>query len=147
MNALMLAQQIAPRTDRLRGIQTRFSDADPNAVWQVLLVMVMLVALIGFVWMVYRIQRQRGATNELSPMGLFRQVLAALGMPMWDRIRLFHAAHVLKIEHPAALLISAGLFDKAAASYLRGPGMIRTRTGAAPQLAVIRERLFGKPTG
>ena len=145
MNAMILAQQIAPRADRLRGMQSRFSDADPNVPWHVFLAIIMLVALVGLVWMGYRIQRRRGESNELSPMGLFRKVQAGLGMPIWDRLRLWHAAHVLQIQHPTALLISAGQFDKATQHYLRGPGAIRTRTGAAQQLAAIRERLFGQP--
>jgi hypothetical protein len=144
MNASLLAQHVAPRTERIRGIHTRFADADPNATWHVTLVIIMLVALILLVWMVYRIQRRRGESKEQSPMGLFWKVLARLGLPMWDRIRLWHVAHVLQIRHPTALLISAGQFDEAARRYLRGPGMIRMRTGAAQQFAAVREELFGQ---
>ena len=83
------------------------------------------------------LEQNRLEAAKAQPFTLFMRVQAALTFPLIDRWQMWRLARALRLPHPAAILISPVLFDRAVAKYMPRPSQ-------QIRFAAIRERLFGK---
>lgn len=140
---MILADISDRRAEPIRHMQERFSKADPEAVTQMLAVLVMLAGVFGLVYVLLRIQRRKSRPRQAQPMSLYLRTQRKLGLSLADCWWLWRLAATLRIAHPTALLISFRMFDEAVQEYCRGHGWLGDRTMAAPRFSAIRQRLFG----
>ena len=140
----MLAEQAVLRRQVLDAWHEQFAKPDPTMPRQMLVVAVLMTMAILLVWLLDRWQRRRAQPARQQPVLLYFRVLRTLRLPWIDRWRLWKLAQVLRVDHPAALLISPALYDEAVRRFCATTGLIGARAHAAPALATIRERLFAK---
>lgn len=138
--APLLAQVTDPRAARLRGLQERFQEPNPGALRNMLVSVLAIAAIFVLAKLLASLQKRHTDGARSQPYRLFRRMQAQLGLGYLERWRLWRVARSLEIEHPTALLISAGYFDHAVGQYL-----VKASPGEHKQLSTIRQRLFGKP--
>lgn len=124
-----------------------FTALDPNTLRDLILALLMIGSLLVLAWMLHRKQLRDEAANGINPMALFIRMMTRLGLPVVDRVRMWHLARVLRIPHPTALLISTTLFRKACEDYCATRGWMGPRARAVAHLNAIARQLFDRPAG
>lgn len=124
-------------------MRERFSETEPGAGWNFMLLLGLMSCLLGVVYLLSRWQHRRASSGSGQPMRLYHAVQHKLGLPLADRWRLWRLARSSRTAHPAALLISARMYDHAVQRYCAGWGWFGSRNRTAGQFRVIRTRLFG----
>ncbi|GMV98113.1 MAG: hypothetical protein HRF43_01940 [Phycisphaerae bacterium] len=136
---------LAQRIDRdlyLRSMHQQFANPNPDLWWQILVGVLLVGGVVGLVLLFGFWQRRKKCAGATAPLGLYRHVLLHLGLPAGDVWRMWRLAKALHVAHPAALLISPALFDRAVAGYCAGHGWLGSRSRYKPAFAAIRKRLF-----
>ena len=123
-------------------MRDKFTEAEPGVGWNLIYVLALLACLLAIAWLFNRWQQRRANSQVLEPMSLYLRVQRKLGLSPLDQWRLWRLAKVSRAEHPAALLISARMYDEAVRQYCSARGRLGDRSGAAPHFASIRSRLF-----
>lgn len=135
----MIPHLLAAGSNRhsLTHAQKWFSRSDPTIIYQILGVIVLLVAILVIAWAAGRFQEWRVEPARRQPMALYMRLMRKLQIPLTDRWRMCQLAITLGLKHPAALLISREHFDAAIEQY-------RTRRPLASMAAfqTVRTRLF-----
>lgn len=142
----LLAQVERPITkdDWYQSIHHRFLFGEPDAYKGIFTSLLVIALIIGLSYILYRWQKRRQQPAPAQPMGLYRRVLAKLGLSFFERWLLRRLAKAYAIEHPTALLISARLYDRAVEQYCARAGFLLAHIGKATTFAMIRRRLFGE---
>ncbi|HOA74307.1 MAG TPA: hypothetical protein PL151_14975 [Phycisphaerae bacterium] len=126
------------RFERLRYMQDRFNESDPQAYVQILIAFVAILAIFAIIrFLNYCQTRERHASSQA--MSFYLRVQSQMGLPLLDRWLLWRLARASGGINPTALLISPVLFDRAVERYLGPAGLV-----AHTRLAAIRRRLFGQ---
>jgi len=145
MNRWILAQDTVQRkTEVLRQMGSRFEQSDPGLYWKIPVVFFLLVVACVLLWVLYELQRRRQEkVHAPQPMRLFLKVMWQIDMAVSDIWHLFRLARRLQLEHPAALLVSPGYFDKAVADDCADPQGRVIHPARRRRLLAVRASLFG----
>lgn len=138
----MISPILAEERLYIEHIQDRFTQGNPEAVWQIALAAVVLIGILALTWVLGRVQQRRQQPKNPKPMEFFRRVQRRLRLSPADRFRLWRLARVTGVEHPTALLISPQFYDEAVAAYCATHGAFGSRAPSAPAYAALRARLF-----
>ena len=131
------------RAQKLEAMRRGFtSKTDPGSgVYTSLLVVALILMLVVVGLLVLnRMQQGRQAREKGSARSLFREVLRKLSLASKDRALLRRVADELKLENPAVMLLTPGIFAETAYAYA---GAKTGNAGADLQrLALICKRIF-----
>lgn len=140
----LLAQESFSRVEYLRSLQNRFSQSEPDLGWKILSLIAALVAVLGLVALLNRIQSKKDSASVEKPQRLFFKAMKNLQLTWRDRWRLWSVAVTLHLEHPAALLISPNYYDAAVQDYRRKSALFGNRPSTQRRLHELRRRLFSE---
>ena len=110
-----------------------------------LLVLFGMAALFVILAIVHRIQRgDRVVTTPNSPMRLFKNTIAELGLTVRQRDFLGRVATEIKLPHPSTMLLSPTLFDRELDRWwkIKGSMSDRAKTNANKMASSVRDTLF-----
>ena len=133
----ILARTLSWREQQLESMHEQFISTDPWIYIRLGVGLAAVLAIFLLVKFTAFIQQRRLEAAKAQPFTLFMRVQAALTFPLIDRWQMWRLARALRLPHPAAILISPVLFDRAVAKYMPRPSQ-------QIRFAAIRERLFGK---
>jgi len=136
---VILAQSLTRSPEHFKAVQQRFVHSQPEIFSNVLLFFLAAGVLVLVMWLYARVQQAHSRPIRAHPMGLYLHLMRQLHISLWARYCLWSLARKLKIEQPAALLISSDLFDDAVLRYRKAANV---STGTQATLAAVRAQLF-----
>jgi hypothetical protein len=132
----LLGRALSWREQQFQSMHEHFNSTDPwifirlSAGLAAVLIIFLLIKLTSYLQ-----HRRLEVATKAQPFALFMKVQVALALPAMDRWRMWRMARALRLTHPAAVLISPVLFDRAVAKY-------KPRLSQRAYFEVIRARLF-----
>jgi hypothetical protein len=140
--ASVAVQQQTPGTPgwrdvRFRAMQTQFKQPNPGVYVSILVALAAVGAIFLLVKLLARWQDKQSEARRSQPWSLFNRLQSQLGLPLLDRLYLWRLARAIRLDHPAAMLISPQYFDVAVERFLKGRSVSKHARYTA-----IRERLF-----
>jgi hypothetical protein len=147
MNLQILAQESYSRVEYLRSLHNRFSESEPDVGWKIVALVVIFLAAVFCFAMLNRLQKRQVDPNVEKPGRLFRRAMKHLKLRRRDRWRLWRVAGALRLEHPAALLLSPNYYDGAIRDYCAGSSLLGNRHAARRALTELRQRIFTEDVG
>lgn len=132
------------KKEAFQQFSRQFQETDPLIWVKTATVLILLAVAAVLVWILMRLQRPGNlGQRKPRPMRLYLASLIRMKMPVGDMVRLWRMARRLRIAHPAAILISAMMYDDAVAQYCTDSRGRVIRRRSLNRLTAVREILFG----
>lgn len=137
MKLLLQTNETLTRDERFRALYDTFSKHDSGAAWSIVLTLLLVAAFLAVLVLAAFWQRRTRNEPTARPLGLLWELAGRAALAWYDRVLLLRLARRLRLEAPAAMLLSTKYFDGAVEQWLTA-----SRGVGAARLARIRERLF-----